>query len=71
MTCKEYREGEKMLRAWAAQTDNNQQNAQQCPRCKVSFQKVKMIENELLFFFLGFYITKWWLSTYDLFKMSL
>jgi E3 ubiquitin-protein ligase RNF217 len=35
MTCKEYQEGEKMLRAWATQTDNNQQNAQQCPRCKV------------------------------------
>ena len=35
MTCKDYREGEKLLRAWAAQTDNNQQNAQQCPRCKV------------------------------------
>ncbi|CAF3707399.1 unnamed protein product [Rotaria sp. Silwood1] len=35
MTCKEYREGEKLLRTWAAQTDNNQQNAQQCPRCKV------------------------------------
>jgi len=35
MTCKEYREGEKMLRLWAAQTDNNQQNAKQCPRCKV------------------------------------
>lgn len=35
MSCKEYREGEKMLRLWAAQSDNNQQNAQQCPRCKV------------------------------------
>lgn len=41
MTCKEYREGEKMLREWAAQTDNNQQNAKQCPRCKVSFHKLK------------------------------
>jgi E3 ubiquitin-protein ligase RNF217 len=40
MTCKEYREGEKLLRAWAVQTDNNQQNAQQCPRCKV---RIKMI----------------------------
>ncbi|CAF3226012.1 unnamed protein product [Rotaria socialis] len=35
MTCKEYREGEKLLRVWAAKTDNNQQNAQRCPRCKV------------------------------------
>ncbi|CAF1359003.1 unnamed protein product [Adineta ricciae] len=35
MSCKEYREGEKLLRAWASQTNNNQQNAQQCPRCKV------------------------------------
>ncbi|CAF1043302.1 unnamed protein product [Rotaria sordida] len=35
MTCKEYREGEKLLREWASQTDNNQHNAQQCPRCKV------------------------------------
>jgi E3 ubiquitin-protein ligase RNF217 len=35
MTCKEYREGEKMLRLWASETNNNQQNAQQCPRCKV------------------------------------
>ncbi|CAF1356804.1 unnamed protein product [Adineta steineri] len=35
MTCKEYRAGEKLLREWAFQTDNNQKNAQQCPRCKV------------------------------------
>lgn len=39
MTCKEYREGEKLLRAWAGKTDNNQQNAQQCPRCKVGENK--------------------------------
>jgi E3 ubiquitin-protein ligase RNF217 len=37
MTCKEYREGEKMLRTWAAQSDNHQQNAQRCPKCKVRF----------------------------------
>jgi E3 ubiquitin-protein ligase RNF217 len=35
MSCKEYREGAKLLRTWAAQTSDNQQNAQQCPRCKV------------------------------------
>ncbi|CAF1124931.1 unnamed protein product [Rotaria sp. Silwood1] len=35
MTCKEYREGEKMLRLWASQVDQNQHNAQKCPRCKI------------------------------------
>lgn len=35
MSCKEYQEGEKMLRLWASKMDNNQHNAQQCPRCKV------------------------------------
>jgi E3 ubiquitin-protein ligase RNF217 len=38
MSCKEYRDGEKLLRAWASQTNNNQQNAQRCPRCKVAIQ---------------------------------
>ena len=38
MTCKEYREGEKLLRSWAAKYDNNQHNARQCPRCKVSLR---------------------------------
>jgi E3 ubiquitin-protein ligase RNF217 len=36
MTCKEYQQGEKMLRSWAEQIDQNQHNAQKCPRCKVS-----------------------------------
>ncbi|CAF2693899.1 unnamed protein product [Rotaria sp. Silwood2] len=35
MTCKEYLEGEKMLRLWASQIDENQHNAQKCPRCKI------------------------------------
>ena len=37
ITCKEYQQGEKMLRSWAAQMDQNQHNAQKCPRCKVCF----------------------------------
>jgi E3 ubiquitin-protein ligase RNF217 len=39
MTCKEYQQGEKMLRLWASQIDQNQHNAQKCPRCKVSLSK--------------------------------
>ena len=35
MSCKEFREGEKMLRAWASKKEQNQHNAQRCPRCKV------------------------------------
>lgn len=35
MTCKEYQHGEKLLKAWASQKDQNQQNAQKCPRCKI------------------------------------
>jgi E3 ubiquitin-protein ligase RNF217 len=38
INCKEYQQGEKMLRSWAARIDQNQQNAQQCPRCKVSIE---------------------------------
>ena len=37
MTCKEYQEGEKLVQIWAQKKDTNQQNAQRCPRCKVSF----------------------------------
>ncbi|CAF1285017.1 unnamed protein product [Adineta steineri] len=35
MSCKQYQQGEKMLRSWAQQIDQNQHNAQKCPRCKV------------------------------------
>ncbi|CAF1600413.1 unnamed protein product [Adineta ricciae] len=35
MSCKEYQKGEKMFRLWASQIDQNQHNAQKCPRCKV------------------------------------
>jgi len=70
MSCKEFQQGEKMLRLWAEQIDQNQHNAQKCPRCKVSLSKKK--ENLLLKMnFLGLYISKWWLSTYDLFEMSM
>ena len=39
MTCKEYQEGEKMLRTLLLQIDQNQHNAQKCPRCEVSIRK--------------------------------
>ncbi|UJR23243.1 hypothetical protein I4U23_026263 [Adineta vaga] len=35
MSCKQYQKGDKMLRSWATQIDQNQHNAQKCPRCKV------------------------------------
>ncbi|CAF1470647.1 unnamed protein product, partial [Didymodactylos carnosus] len=35
MTCKEYTEGNKLLKQWANQYDQNQSNAKQCPKCKV------------------------------------
>ncbi|UJR29501.1 hypothetical protein I4U23_010718 [Adineta vaga] len=35
MSCKQFQKGEKMFRVWAEQRDQNQQNAQKCPRCKV------------------------------------
>ncbi|CAF3205489.1 unnamed protein product [Rotaria socialis] len=35
MNCKEYRQGEKMLQSWPVQIDQNQYNAQKCPRCKI------------------------------------
>ena len=37
ITCQEYQQGETMLQSWANQVDQNQQNAQKCPRCKVCF----------------------------------
>ncbi len=36
MSCKLYQKGEEMFRLWASQIDQNQQNAQKCPCCKVS-----------------------------------
>ena len=39
MSCKEYREGEKLLRVWASKKDHHQQNAQRCPRCKVKLKR--------------------------------
>lgn len=49
MTCKEYREGEKLLRMWAAKKDHQQQNAQRCPRCKVSIEHLHSFSFLLLF----------------------
>jgi E3 ubiquitin-protein ligase RNF217 len=71
MSCKEYREGAKLLRTWAAQTSDNQQNAQQCPRCKVrrSFFFLGLRKNQC--FVLGVHIEKWGLSAYGLLEMSL
>ena len=68
ITCQEYQQGEKMLQLWATQINQNQQNAQKCPRCKVC-----SLDNylEIIFLFSGLYISKWWLSTYDLFQMSM
>ena len=35
-TCRQYRKGDKLLKAWARQQQRGQANAQKCPRCKVS-----------------------------------
>ncbi|CAM4752907.1 unnamed protein product [Rotaria magnacalcarata] len=40
MTCEEYRDREKMLRAWTSQIEDDQQNVQQCPRCKAFISKI-------------------------------
>ena len=34
--CKEFRRGDKLLRAWAREHHFGQVNAQRCPKCKVS-----------------------------------
>ncbi|CAF3364300.1 unnamed protein product [Rotaria socialis] len=39
MNCKEYRQGEKMLQSWPVQIDQNQYNAQKCPRCKIHISR--------------------------------
>ena len=68
MSCKEYREGEKMLRSWAAKKNQNQQNAQRCPRCKV---KIRGCSSNTRPFFSGVHLEEWWLSSHDLCQMSL
>jgi hypothetical protein len=63
MTCKEYQQGEKMLRSWAEQMDQNQQNAQKCPRCKVSLFKSKQfssIRNIFRFIYLVMVVVHIW-----------
>ena len=45
MSCKEYLEGEKMLRSWAAKKNENQQNAQRCPRCKVKIASCLFVQH--------------------------
>lgn len=37
MKCKEYRRGDKLVRAWAQERPHGQFNAQKCPKCKVGF----------------------------------
>ncbi|CAF3731852.1 unnamed protein product [Rotaria socialis] len=40
MTCEEYRDGEQMIRTWTSRIGDDQQNVQQCPRCKTFISKI-------------------------------
>ncbi|XP_074599786.1 E3 ubiquitin-protein ligase RNF217-like isoform X2 [Brevipalpus obovatus] len=39
LTCHQYRQGDKLLKAWAKQLNQGQLNAQRCPKCKTFIQK--------------------------------
>ena len=58
--CKEFRRGDRMLKKWAREVHYGQQNAQQCPSCKVKIDIIYLIfdiTNEIFPFRLGIHST--------------
>ncbi|XP_070534844.1 E3 ubiquitin-protein ligase RNF217-like isoform X2 [Ptychodera flava] len=39
ISCREYKKGDKLLRAWAKERSYGQNNAQRCPKCRVYIQR--------------------------------